>query len=1040
MRIKNKAQLEFLQKELAQQGTTAGAAKDKKQVLICTGGGCIASGAMDVVAAMKEELAQKGLENQVQLLQTGCLGPCAQGPVVVVYPEGVFYQNVKPEDVPEVVASHLIKGEHVTRLINVNTATGELTPLMKDLDYFKKQVKIVLANCGVVDPLKIEDYIALEGYQALAKVLTSMTPDDVINEIKKSGLRGRGGGGFPVGLKWAFAAKSPGDVKYVLCNADEGDPGAFMDRSVLEGDPHSVIEAMTIAAFSIGAHQGYIYVRAEYPLAIERLSIALEQARERGLLGADILGSGFDFDLEIRKGSGAFVCGEETALMTSIEGNRGEPRPRPPFPAVKGLWNVPSLLNNVETYANIPLILRKGADWYAAYGTPQSKGTKVFALAGAVKNTGLVEIPIGMPLGELVFEVGGGIPGNKPFKAAQLGGPSGGCIPTEHLGAAVDYETLIELGAIIGSGGLIVMDDDACMVDVARFFLEFCQEESCGKCAPCRIGTKRMLEILERICDGCGEEGDVERLIELGNTIKDTALCGLGQTAPNPVLSTIRYFRHEYDAHIRDKHCPAGVCAALVRAPCQNACPAGVDVPGFVSLIGEGRYAEAMRWHRERNPFASICARVCFHPCESKCRRADLDDPVAIRGVKRFMVDQDVMTEMPSVQINPANANRKVAIIGAGPAGLTCGFFLSRLGYKPDIFEAESLAGGMLTQTIPAYRLPREKLDEEIDLIKKMGSTIHLNKKLGRDFTLDDLRKQGYQAVFMGIGATQGGTLGIPGEDAEGITEALSFLKAHNLGQNPKVGKHVAVIGGGNAAIDAARTAFRLGAEDVTIVYRRRRNEMPAWDEEIEEALREGVRLETLVAPVEVVVKDGKVAGLVCQRMELGGYDRSGRRRPVPIKGEIFTIEVDQIVAAIGQWVETKGLFKDLGVEVNKDGTIKVDHATGKTSIDWLFAGGDATMGASSVVDAIACGEKAAVGIDTMLTGEDHAFWRVDIPVDTHFDPDAEPSKERRATGCMKPVSERGRNFDEVELSFAEKVAIAEARRCLRCDYREACN
>ena len=566
MRIKNKAQLEFLQKELAKQGTTAGAVKDKKQVLICTGGGCIASGAMDVVAAMKEELAQKGLENQVQLLQTGCLGPCAQGPVVVVYPEGVFYQNVKPEDVPEVVASHLIKGEHVTRLINVNTATGELTPLMKDLDYFKKQVKIVLANCGVVDPLKIEDYIALEGYQALAKVLTSMTPDDVINEIKKSGLRGRGGGGFPVGLKWAFAAKSPGDVKYVLCNADEGDPGAFMDRSVLEGDPHSVIEAMTIAAFSIGAHQGYIYVRAEYPLAIERLSIALEQARERGLLGADILGSGFDFDLEIRKGSGAFVCGEETALMTSIEGNRGEPRPRPPFPAVKGLWNVPSLLNNVETYANIPLILRKGADWYAAYGTPQSKGTKVFALAGAVKNTGLVEIPIGMPLGELVFEVGGGIPGNKPFKAAQLGGPSGGCIPTEHLGAAVDYETLIELGAIIGSGGLIVMDDDACMVDVARFFLEFCQEESCGKCAPCRIGTKRMLEILERICAGCGEEGDVERLIELGNTIKDTALCGLGQTAPNPVLSTIRYFRHEYDAHIRDKHCPAGVCAALVRA------------------------------------------------------------------------------------------------------------------------------------------------------------------------------------------------------------------------------------------------------------------------------------------------------------------------------------------------------------------------------------------------------------------------------------------------------------------------------------------
>ncbi len=1038
-RIENRAQLEQLQKQAAAQARTAGASPDRKQVLICTGGGCIASGAMNVVAAMKRTLAAQGLDGQVQVLETGCLGPCAQGPVVVVYPEGVFYQNVSGDDVGEIVSSHLVGGKPVTRLINKNSATGEMTPLMKDLAYFRKQVKIVLRNCGVVDPLKIEDYVAHDGYMALAQALTSMTPETVIDEIKKSGLRGRGGGGFPAGLKWAFAAKTPGAVKYVLCNADEGDPGAFMDRSVLEGDPHSVIEAMTIAAFAIGAHQGFVYVRAEYPLAIERLGIAIAQAHELGMLGTDIMGSGFDFDLEIRKGSGAFVCGEETALMTSIEGNRGEPRPRPPFPAVKGLWGKPSLLNNVETYANIPVILRKGAEWYAAYGTARSKGTKVFALAGAIKNTGLVEIPIGMPLGELVFEVGGGIPGNKKFKAAQLGGPSGGCIPTEHLGVAVDYESLMELGAIIGSGGLIVMDDDACMVDVARFFLEFCQDESCGKCAPCRIGTKRMLEILERICDGHGVEGDVERLIELGNTIKDTALCGLGQTAPNPVLSTIRYFRHEYDAHIRDKRCPAGVCTALVRAPCQNACPAGVDVPGFVSLVGEGRYAEAMRWHRERNPFASICARVCFHPCESKCRRAGLDSPVAIRGVKRFMVEQDVAAELPTMAQAPENAARKVAIVGAGPAGLSCAYFLARMGYAPTVFEGEARPGGMLIQTIPAYRLPRKQLEQEIDLIQRMGVDIRCNQRLGRDFTMGDLRGQGFEAVFLGIGAAKGSLLGIPGEDTPGVTEALSFLKAHNLGTDPKVGQHVAVIGGGNAAIDAARTAFRLGASDVTVVYRRRRAEMPAWDEEIDEALREGIRLEALVAPVEIAVQDGKVAGLVCQRMELGAYDRSGRRRPVPIKGQIFTIPVDQVIAAIGQSVDADGLFGDLAVDRNRDGTLKADPATGATSLEWLFAGGDAAVGPSSVVEAIAWGEKAAVAMDARLTGAEHAFWRADSQVDTPFDPDAAPSDAQRANDCLLPPAERRGNFDEVELVWTEQVARAEAKRCLRCEWREGC-
>ncbi len=468
-----------------------------------------------------------------------------------------------------------------------------------------------------------------------------MTPEQVVDEVLASGLRGRGGAGFPTGMKWRFAQQQDNDTKYILCNADEGDPGAFMDRSVLEGDPHSLIEGMVIGAFAIGAHQGYVYVRAEYPLAVERLEHALGQAREYGLLGNDIMGSGFDFDLEIRMGSGAFVCGEETALMTSIEGHRGEPRPRPPFPAVSGLWGKPSVLNNVETFANIAPIILKGAEWYASTGTESSKGTKVFALGGNVQHTGLVEVPIGMQLGELIYEVGGGIPNGKAYKAAQLGGPSGGCIPKEHLNVPVDYATLQELGAIMGSGGVIVMDEDTCMVDIARFFLEFTQEESCGKCPPCRVGTKRMLEIVERICHGEGEEGDIERLIALGESISQTALCGLGQTAPNPVLSTIRHFRHEYEAHIKDKYCEAGVCSTLFKARCSNACPASVNIPGFVSLVGEERYDDALKLHRERNPLASICARVCFHPCESKCMRSSLDGALAIRHVKRFMVEQE---------------------------------------------------------------------------------------------------------------------------------------------------------------------------------------------------------------------------------------------------------------------------------------------------------------------------------------------------------------------------------------------------------------
>ncbi len=646
---------------------------------------------------------------------------------------------------------------------------------MEDVEFFNRQVKIVLRNSGIIDPLKIEEYIAREGYQALAKVLTEMTPDQVVSEVLRSGLRGRGGAGFPTGLKWKFARQTESDVKYILCNADEGDPGAFMDRSVLEGDPHSLIEGMAVGAYAIGAKEGFVYLRAEYPLAVERLQYAIDQAREMGLLGKDIMGTGFEFDLEIRMGSGAFVCGEETALMRSIEGGRGEPRPRPPFPAVKGLWDKPSVLNNVETFANIAPIILKGAEWYASTGTEKSKGTKVFALGGAIQHAGLVEVPIGVQLGEIVYEIGGGIPGGKELKAVQLGGPSGGCIPKGNLNVPVDYETLQELGAIMGSGGCIVMDDDSCMVDVARFFLDFIQDESCGKCPPCRVGTKRMLEMVTRICNGEGKEGDIEALEDLGNIIKDTALCGLGQTAANPVLSTIRHFRHEYEAHIKDHYCEAGVCSTMFTARCTNACPASVNVPGFVSLIGEKRFDEALVLHRERNPLASICGRVCFHPCESKCQRGCLDEAVAIRSLKRFMTEQETEAQLPEVHENAENAARKIAVVGSGPAGLSCAYFLARLGYKPTVFEKEPSPGGMLVQAIPAYRLPREELGREISMIEAMGVTIKTDVALGKDFTLAGLKDEGYDAVFLGVGAPAGVGLGDPRRTRDGRDRGLDL-------------------------------------------------------------------------------------------------------------------------------------------------------------------------------------------------------------------------------------------------------------------------
>lgn len=585
----------------------------RSHVLVCGGTGCTSSGSQRIIDRLEKEIAAQGLSEEVGVVKTGCFGLCALGPIMIVYPEGTFYSMVQEDDIPEIVAEHLLKGRVVTRLLyEETTKTDKITPL-NETNFYKKQHRVALRNCGVINPEDIEEYIGTGGYEALGIVLTEKKPEDVIQILLDSGLRGRGGAGFPTGLKWKFAAANEADQKYVCCNADEGDPGAFMDRSILEGDPHAVLEAMAIAGYAIGASQGYIYVRAEYPIAVKRLEIAIAQAREYGLLGKNIFESGFDFDIELRLGAGAFVCGEETALMTSIEGSRGEPRPRPPFPALKGLFQKPTILNNVETFANIPQIIVNGPEWFASMGTEKSKGTKVFALGGKINNTGLVEIPMGTTLREIVEEIGGGIPGGKKFKAAQTGGPSGGCIPAEHLDVPIDYDNLIAIGSMMGSGGLIIMDEDTCMVDIAKFFLEFTVDESCGKCTPCRIGTRRMLEILEKITKGQAEMEDLDRLEELCNHLKTSSLCALGQTAPNPVLSTLRYFREEYIAHIVDKKCPAGVCKDLLHYKidpdkckgctlCARTCPAD-------AIIGSVREVHMI------NPEKCVKCGACMEKC-----------------------------------------------------------------------------------------------------------------------------------------------------------------------------------------------------------------------------------------------------------------------------------------------------------------------------------------------------------------------------------------------------------------------------------------
>jgi NADH-quinone oxidoreductase subunit F len=1005
----------------------------RSHVLVCAGTGCEASNSTALRQALRGEIARAGLEREVRVVETGCFGFCRFGPNMVIYPEGVFYCEVQLEDVRELVEEHLLKGRVVKRLLYREPDTSGEVVDFGDIEFFAKQRRVVLANCGAIDPESIDEYIARDGYFALAKALGGMEPAAVVKEIKQSGLRGRGGGGFPTGLKWEFTARAPGKPKYVVCNADEGDPGAFMDRSILEGDPHSVLEGMVLAGYAVGANQGYVYVRAEYPIAVHRLELALAQARARGLLGRDILGSGFDFDLALRLGAGAFVCGEETALLESIMGRRGEPRPRPPFPASSGLWGKPTVLNNVETLANVPVIIRRGADWFASIGTQSSKGTKVFALAGAINNNGLVEVPMGTTLGDIIFDIGGGIPRGRRFKAAQTGGPSGGCIPVQHLNTPIDYESLQALGTIMGSGGLIVMDEDTCMVDLAKFFLEFVQDESCGKCVPCRVGTRRMLEVLKRITGGEGRDGDIELLLELGESIKRSALCGLGQTAPNPVLSTIRYFRDEYEQHIREKKCPASVCASLFRSPCQNTCPAQVDVPVYVDLVAQGRYLEAYETIRRQNPLPVVCGRVCHHPCEARCRRGQLDEPVAIRALKRFAADHLAANGGLPAPRRVSPTGKRVAVIGSGPAGLTAAYYLAGRGHEVTVFEALPVAGGMLTVGIPEYRLPKSVLQREVAAIASAGVSIQTNQALGRDFTLADLKQRGYGAVYLATGAHRDQRLGIAGEDTAGVYAGVEFLRRLNLGEELAVrGEHVVVVGGGNVAIDAARSALRLGAESVTIVYRRDRAAMPAEPPEIEEALTEGVKLVTLANPVRVVATGGRLSAVRCVRMRSVEFDATGRRRTVPVEDSEFELRAGVMIAAIGQTPDS-ALLSECGLELGAAGRVLADQA-GATSVPGLFAGGDCVTGPATVVAAIQAGKLAAAAIDRHLGGDGSVV--LEPAVERVLgSPVCEDRMPRESMPSLELCQRLG--FAEVETGYTEQAARREARRCLRCDVQE---
>jgi len=1036
--------------------------QSKPRIVIPTGTCGQASGAGDLIRVAKREILAKGLSKNVGLRITGCHGFCQMEPSVLVEPRRVFYPKVGLREMERIVEA-AARDEVLTDILFVDPETGKPIEKQDDIPFFNKQVRRILAGNEKVDPIRIHDYIRTGGYLVLATLFAGGSSQWVVEQVKDSGLRGRGGGGFPTGLKWELLAKQQNNRgKFLVCNADEGDPGAYMDRSVLEGNPHSIIEGMIIGAYGTGATEGIVYVRNEYPVAVKHLNIALQQARQLGVLGENILGTGFSYDIKLVKGAGAFVCGEETALIRSIEGKMGEPRQRPPFPVQKGIDGKPTAINNVETWANIPLIFRLGAKKFASIGTEGNSGTKIFSLVGKIKNTGLVEVPMGMSIKEIVYDIGGGPADKAKIKAVQTGGPSGGCIPADKFDLPVDYDSLTKAGSIMGSGGMIVMDENTCMVDVAKYFMNFLKDESCGKCFTCRKGTQRMYEILDDISKGNGTLEHLDLLKELAEAVKDTTMCGLGQTASNPVLSTLRYFGDEYHRHVIDKKCGAFVCKELVGAPCQAGCPLDTEVWRYVALIEKGKYKEAYKVIREVNPFPSVCARVCGRKCETRCNLAvSGGQAIAIRALKRFITDRvDPAVYKPVRAARRAKDSRRVAVVGSGPAGLSAAHYLSLLSYKVTLVEAADKPGGMLTSCIPAYRLPRDVAEKEIESLLDDNITLRCGTALGRDISIDELFKDGFEAVFLAIGADKSWRLGLEGEDTEGVFSSMQFLKAFNLRGEEMARGRVGIVGGGNSAVDAARVAIRQRkVKSVTLLYRRTSQEMPAYAEEVEAAIEEGIRLETLVSPtsiryiraaeaegvrvetfvqpVKIDAKNGRLADIKCIRNKLGDVDSSGRRKPVPIPGTEFTIELDTLIVAIGERPDSDCLAS-MGLKLGKGGRLKVDGKTLGANRKGVFAGGDLVTGPNTVVDAIAAGRKAAGVIDRYLRGEELVEPpKVKLPavfIEPAVAGDEELEDAERVEPATLSAKSRKKSFEEVERQLSVEQARREARRCLRCD------
>jgi len=1022
----------------------------------------LGNGAGEVFSALEEAAAKLPGTQRPRLRRVGCFGCCSSEPLVMAYRPGrplLLFMDAKASKAVRLVELVLsdegfdrLAREAAAKIESWNFRTskidfGQGCPHLAnwyDLSFFKGQEKIVLRDAGLIDPESIGEYLAAGGYQGLMKALGSMRPESVIEEMKKSKLRGRGGAGFPTWRKWELmrASVSADGRKYAICNADEGDPGAYMNRNEIESDPHALVEGMAIGAYAMGATNGLIYVRAEYPLAVERIKKAVADARAAGVLGRNILGSAFSFDIEIATGAGAFVCGEETALIASAEGRAGRPSPRPPFPAQKGLYGCPTNINNVETWFNVPLIAYLGGDWFAGFGTASSAGTKVFSLVGKVKNSGLVELPLGTPLSAAVYSMGGGAGPRKRIKALQSGGPSGGCVPAQAFGTPVDYDELAKIGAIMGSGGLVAMDGDNCMVDVARYFLGFTAAESCGKCAPCREGLAQMHRILTAISKGEAKEEDLKTLEELALAVKDSALCGLGQTAANPVLTTLRYFRDEYERHIREKRCDAGVCEGLYLALCENSCPLHMNIPGYLELLKEDHIEDAFELTLRENPLPGSLGRICHFHCRMRCRREELDESVQQGEIHRYIADTmyKMGREKPIynrlIREKLPATGRKVSIVGAGPAGLSAAFWLARLGHEVTVYDAMSEAGGVPRWGIPAYRLPKEVLRKEVSLIGKLGVTFVLSKKIGTDIGWKELADKS-DALLICVGAHKDIRLGIPGEDQSWVVSGNDFLEEIASGKRPAVGHEIVIIGGGNTAVDAARSVLRLGSR-ATLVYRRSKADMPANVTELEGAIEEGVNLIVMAKPVELKAESGdtRIAAhsFIAERMLPGPVDESGRPSPVA-SGRLFSIPCDGVIVAVGERVDACGV-EELGVEIDKSGRIAADRESLRTANPKVYAAGDVVTGPATAAEAMGLARRAAEAVDFGLMKErrfERLFRRFDYAMKI-------PSETSRAHGCKAEcltVADRKGSFAEISQGYTGEQARGEAERCLRCDVRE---